>query len=101
MVQVTNKKGETLYRMRGDPGTSFIFRLYRYGSRKRQSCDTINTHTHDITTASGTTRESGSNPNANPDSHFYAHAKTKSHAKTYTATDAAASHSDSMPRREL
>ena len=44
MVQVTNKKGQTLYRMWGDPGTSVVFFLHRYGCWKRSSCDPISTH---------------------------------------------------------
>jgi len=100
MVQVANKKGETLHRLRDDPGSSFAFFLHRYGSWKRSSRDTINSFPHATSSSSGNTHESDSShsPNANAltDSYFDAHAKT-SHCSYSCIT----TNTNAMPRDQL
>jgi len=107
MVQVTNKKGEILHRMRDDPGSSFVFFLHRYGCWKRSSCDTINANTYDTISASGTTRQSDSNPSTNTDGnsntnayqHTHSDSNTNHLTNAYSQTNAATS--DTMSRNKL
>lgn len=93
MVQVTNKKSQTLHRMRRDPGSSVVFLLYRYDCRKRQSCNTINTHTDYTTAASGSPCQSGSNGNTNTysdttaDTNAYNNTNSNTYAKTNTRSN--------------
>src|SRR5438876_3220508 len=88
MVQVTDKKGKNIHRMRLDPGFTSLFLLYRYCCWKRQSCHTINTHTHDTISASGYTRESSSNQYTNTypytDDRPHIHSDNSPHTNAYS-----------------
>src|SRR6516162_7983542 len=55
MVQVTNKKDETIHWMRLDPGFAALFLLYRYRCWKCQFCNTITSPIPNTISAGGST----------------------------------------------
>jgi hypothetical protein len=84
MVQVTNKKDETIHWMRLDPGFAALFLLYRYRCWKCQFCNTITSPIPNTISAGGSTLESSSNhytnEHANADSPADTDATASSHA---------------------
>ena len=105
MVYVSNEKGETLNRMRDDPGSAPLFLMYRYSSQKCQSRDTINTFPHATSSSSGNTHESDSphSPNAYvlTDSYFDAPAKISRCSNFNSTTNTSATYTNAMSRDQL